>query len=337
MLDFRIDTFLAVCKYMNFTKASQYLNITQPAVSGHIRYLEEYYDVKLFMYIGKKMQLTKAGKILLDVATTLKHDDIFLKNKLNNLSLKQELVFGATLTVGEYVMPKVIDQLLNENQNTMIKMQVANTSELLKMINEGQLDFALVEGYFNKLEYDYRKFCQDEYICVGSIDFPLSIVHDISELFKYNLIIRENGSGSREIIERWLKERNLDIDDFSNIIEIGNINMIKRLVKNNHGITFIYKLAVEKELAERSIEDIDENIDEVQLLTYAIRGAATSLVVAFFDGNLNCTYEQFMKYRLTIVFKIMNLPETKIEQILEDADKIIQDLNFKIKPYFQIV
>ena len=64
--------------------------------------------------------------------------------------------FGATLTVGEYVMPKVIDQLLNENQNTMIKMQVANTSELLKMINEGQLDFALVEGYFNKLEYDYR-------------------------------------------------------------------------------------------------------------------------------------------------------------------------------------
>ncbi len=57
-------------------------------------------------------------------------------------------------------------------------------------------------------------------------------------LFKYNLIIRENGSGSREIIERWLKERNLDIDDFSNIIEIGNIDMIKRLVKNNHGINF---------------------------------------------------------------------------------------------------
>ena len=83
--------------------------------------------------------------------------------------MEQELVFGATLTVGEYVMPKVIDQLLNENQNTMIKMQVANTSELLKMINEGQLDFALVEGYFNKLEYDYRKFCQDEYICVQLI------------------------------------------------------------------------------------------------------------------------------------------------------------------------
>ena len=94
MLDFRIDTFLAVCKFMNFTKASQYLNITQPAVSGHIRYLEEYYQVKLFVYSGKKMYLTKEGKILLEVATTLKHDDIFLKNKLKNRSNKQELIFG---------------------------------------------------------------------------------------------------------------------------------------------------------------------------------------------------------------------------------------------------
>ena len=79
MFRFSDRYFLAVCKYMNFTKASQYLNITQPAVSGHIRYLEEYYDVKLFMYIGKKMQLTKAGKILLDVATTLKHDEYFFE------------------------------------------------------------------------------------------------------------------------------------------------------------------------------------------------------------------------------------------------------------------
>lgn len=256
MLDFRIDTFLAVCKFMNFTKASLYLNITQPAVSGHIRYLEEYYNVKLFVYVGKKMQLTNEGKVLLDVATTLKHDDIFLKNKLNNLSSKQELIFGATLTVGEYMMPKVIDKLLNDNQNTTIKMQVANTSDLLKMINEGKLDFALVEGYFNKLEYDYRRFTQDKYICVASKEFKINKVSDISELFKYNLIIREVGSGSREIIERWLKERNLSISDFSNIIEISNINMIKRLVSNNHGISFIYKTAVEKELESGKLKQI---------------------------------------------------------------------------------
>lgn len=257
MLDFRVDTFLVVCKYMNYTKASQYLNITQPAVSGHIRYLEEDYGVKLFTYVGKKMQLSEAGKILLEVATTLKHDDIFLKKKLGSLSLKQELVFGATLSVGEYIMPNVIDKLLNKNDNMIIKMQVANTLELLEMINEGKLDFALVEGYFNKLEYDYRCFCQEEYICVASSKFTRLKIKDINELFNYPLIIRENGSGSRAIIERWLKERNFDINDFNNIVEISNINMIKYLVGNNHGITFIYKVAVEKEIREGKLVQID--------------------------------------------------------------------------------
>ena len=259
MLDFRIDTFLAVCKFMNFTKASQYLNITQPAVSGHIKYLEEYYQVKLFAYSGKKMQLTKEGKILLEVATTLKHDDIFLKKKLKNQSQKQELIFGATLSVGEYIMPRIINSLLQENCNLAIKMKVANTSELLQGINEGKLDFAIVEGYFNKNEYDYRTFCYEDYICVGANDLKIDNLVDISSLFKFNLIIRERGSGSREIIARWLKERNLDLTDFDKVIEIGNINTIKQLVANLQGITFIYQMAVTNEINQGILKQIKIN------------------------------------------------------------------------------
>ena len=259
MLDFRIDTFLAVCKFMNFTKASQYLNITQPAVSGHIKYLEEYYQVKLFVYSGKRMQLTKEGKILLEVATTLKHDDIFLKKKLKNQSQKQELIFGATLSVGEYIMPRIINSLLQENCNLAIKMKVANTSELLQGINEGKLDFAIVEGYFNKNEYDYRTFCYEDYICVGANDLKIDNLVDISSLFKFNLIIRERGSGSREIIARWLKERNLDLTDFDKVIEIGNINTIKQLVANLQGITFIYQMAVTNEINQGILKQIKIN------------------------------------------------------------------------------
>ncbi len=69
-------------------------------------------------YSGKKMYLTKEGKILLEVATTLKHDDIFLKNKLNNRVNETRIDFWSNFTVGEYVMPKVIDHLLQENCNT---------------------------------------------------------------------------------------------------------------------------------------------------------------------------------------------------------------------------
>lgn len=256
MLDFRIDTFLAVCKFMNFTKASLYLNITQPAVSSHIRYLENYYNITLFYYLGKKMQLTNEAKILLEYATTLKHDDIFLKKRFQDMKMKQTLVFGATLTVGEYMMPNVINHFLNTENNVMIKMKVANTKKLLSYMNDGKIDFALVEGYFNKMEYDYLYYCQELFVCVGSKKIEINAVDDMSELFKYNLIIREEGSGSREIIEQYLSDQNLSINDFNNLIEISNINTIKQLVGNNHGITFIYRVAVEKELEAGLLKEI---------------------------------------------------------------------------------
>lgn len=82
MLDFRIDTFLAVCRSMNFTRAAEELHITQPAVSQHIRYLEKSYGVKLFDYQGKRLSLTTAGEALFSAAVTMKHDDLFLKKQL---------------------------------------------------------------------------------------------------------------------------------------------------------------------------------------------------------------------------------------------------------------
>lgn len=76
------------------------------------------------------MQLTNEEKILLEYARTLKHDDIFLKRKFNDMKMKQELIFGATLTVGEYMMPNVIDQFLSNQSNMIIKMKVANTKDI---------------------------------------------------------------------------------------------------------------------------------------------------------------------------------------------------------------
>lgn len=158
--------------------------------------------------------------------------------------------------MGEYMMPKVINHLLKKDSNTVIKMKVANTRELLNYMNEGMIDFALVEGYFNKQEYECLYYCQEQYICVASCEFELDTVNDISELFKYNLITREVGSGTREIIERYLGDRNLDVNDFSSLIEISNLHTIKCLVKNNHGISFMYRMAVEKEINEGLLKEI---------------------------------------------------------------------------------
>lgn len=95
MLDFRIHTFLAVCKTMNFTKAAQELNITQPAVSQHMKFLEDEYGTKLFAYNGKSMYLTEAGMFLQSAATTMVHDEIYLYEKMEELKGKtKKLAFG---------------------------------------------------------------------------------------------------------------------------------------------------------------------------------------------------------------------------------------------------
>lgn len=126
MLDFRTETFITVCQYMNFTKAAEKLGITQPAVSQHIHHIENEYDIKLFNFTGKKLFLTDTGKILLDSITTMKHDQIHLKNKLKALSSShlKELHFGATLTVGEFIIQEKLSQYLKNHKNVSVKMLI---------------------------------------------------------------------------------------------------------------------------------------------------------------------------------------------------------------------
>ena len=259
MLDFRLDTFLVVCKYMNFTKAAQELNITQPAVSQHIHYLEEAYQAKLFEYHAKKLTLTPQGEELLRAATTMKHDSIHLHDHLAHLAQeKRELIFGVTLTIGSFVMPQHLAAYLRKYPQTHIHMVVANTQELLKQLDAGEIDFALVEGYFSKNEYEYRIYATEKYIAVCSTQHQFSKKpRRLEHLFCERLILREPGSGTREILEKQLEERNFSVKYFASLVEINDIPAIKSLVELDCGIAFFYEKAVAKELQENRLRQIE--------------------------------------------------------------------------------
>lgn len=92
MLDFRMETFLAVCRYMNFTRAAEKLNITQPAVSQHIRFLEKHYNTKLFRYEGKKLELTEAGEILKNASLTMMHDETAMQDEMKERANQKNFV-----------------------------------------------------------------------------------------------------------------------------------------------------------------------------------------------------------------------------------------------------
>lgn len=258
MVDFRIDTFLEVCRCMNFTKAAEQLNITQPAVTQHIHYLEDYYGSKLILYEGKKMFLTNAGKLLFRAAVSMKHDDVYLKENIKDIDRwKKRLVFGATLTIGEFVMAEHIKAYLDLSPNIELRMLVGNTNDLLEKLNLGVIDFALIEGNYAKTEFDSMVFSNERYIPVCNKDYcfkrkPEQLIDLLSE----RIIIREVGSGTREILEKNLESRNLGFDDFRHVIEIGVMNAIKSLVVSGYGFSFLYEAAVKKELREGLLKEI---------------------------------------------------------------------------------
>ncbi len=249
MLDFRMETFLAVCQCMNFTRASEQLNITQPAVSQHIRFLEKHYNTKLFRYEGKKLMLTGAGEILRNASLTMKHDEISMQSEMQKSEEGTEIRFGATRTVGDMLMGNILEKYLREYPDADIHMVVENTQELLKRLDDGRIDFALVEGFFKKSEYDYQRYSEENYIAVCSPDHPFrKKTASIEDLFGERLLLREEGSGTREVLERYLDSQNLSTADFERTMEAGSLHTIKELTKSGCGITFLYEVAVREEL-----------------------------------------------------------------------------------------
>ena len=261
MLDFRMETFLAVCQCMNFTRASEQLNITQPAVSQHIRFLEKHYNTKLFRYEGKKLRLTGAGEILRNASLTMMHDEISMQNQMQKTDEEEEIHFGATRTVGDVLMGRILERYLRRYPDAKICMIVDNTQELLRKLDEGIIDFALVEGFFQKNEYDHQKYSDENYIAVCAPDYTFNsdkITTDVSveNLFHERLLVREEGSGTREVLERCLDAQNFSIHDFDKVMEVGSLQTIKELTKAGCGITFLYETAVQDELKEGTLKRI---------------------------------------------------------------------------------
>ena len=257
MLDLRIETFLTVCRTMNFTHAAEQLHITQPAVSHHIHTLEEEFDTKLFQYEGRQLYLTESGKILLQTAAAMYHDALRLKETIRQQDARHHLNFGATMSIGEYVMEKPLLHLLKTDPDVQLRMLTANTHELLKLLDQGELDFAIVEGYFDKQAYDSLIYSVQPYIPVCAPEYTFARpVHGLEDLFGERLIVREPGSGTRNVLERALEARNLTIQSFRCLTELGNLNIIKTLVCAGAGISFFYQPVVQKELESGKLKEI---------------------------------------------------------------------------------
>lgn len=257
MLDFRMQTLLELCETMNYRKAAERLNMTQPAVTQHIQYLERKYGCKLFEYDKHHLKKT-------DYCTNLERKvraALYLENTFKE-EIKQEkeqpLKIGVTKTIAEFVVPDMISQYLEKTKGDFT-LRVENTQELLHMIDHVQLDFALVEGFFDKQQFGYRLFKKENFfgICAKTHPFAGKAV-TWEEIVAENLILRESGSGTRTIFEDLLKHHSHTLEEFRRILCISHFSIIKRLVAGGKGITFAYESILQQgeELRSFSIKGV---------------------------------------------------------------------------------
>lgn len=259
MLDFRTETFLTVCETLNFTAAAKQLNITQPAVSQHIHFLEEQYNTSLFTYRNKQLSLTRSGEILHKHLLTMKNDEkAILEEIKDNYQGIASLSIGVTMTIGEYAIVDKLANFLIQHPEINIHLHYGNTSQLLRLLDNGQISLAIVEGNYPKENYSHKKYSTENYIavCAASHNFIIDHPHTMNDLTCERLLVRENGSGTRNILERSLTARGLHITDFMHYTEVENMHTIISLLKKDCGISFLYKIAVENELQSGVLKEI---------------------------------------------------------------------------------
>lgn len=259
MQDFRVKTFLAVCKTLNYTRAAEELSLTQPAVSQHISFLEKEYNAKLFTYQRKKLELTPAGRVLRDALSTMAHDDQLLHQHIAEVAhgAKTQLRIGMTLTAGEYVMAAPLASFLAERPLIRAHVRSGDTKRLLGLMADGEIDCAFVEGLFDKTAYAWDTFRTERLVCICAPGHqPPQKVRGFNDLLGERLILREQGSGSRAVLEGALAQRDLSTAAFADTCVVESLNIIKIFVAQGLGISFVYEAAVQREVQEGALEII---------------------------------------------------------------------------------
>lgn len=259
MIDHRIETLLIMSETLSFTRTAELLHLTQPAISQHIRHLEKYYGCKLFEQNGRRIKLTAAGERLVNAAGIMQANSRRIEAELHSSDPARPLLrIGATKTIGSYFIARPLTEFIRLNPQFDLELVVNNTSVLLNRLDSGSLDLLFLEGNFDKGKYQYELLRNEEFIGICSPDSSLSRQKNIriEDLISHRLIIREQGSGTREIFEHLLEQSSFSLDAFCHKITISDFSVIKEMVANNIGLSFVYRSVAAAELNDERVCEI---------------------------------------------------------------------------------
>jgi DNA-binding transcriptional LysR family regulator len=249
-----LEVFLSVAKHLNYTRAGEEVNLSQPSVSVRIRQLEQELGVKLFEQLGKKVALTEAGLLLVPHARRVIaaiEDAQHAIDELQGLE-RGTLRIGASTTPGMYLIPGTIARFKQLYPKIDVHLAVRDTRQIEEGVIKNEFDFGFVGGHLVGDEVDVLPWMIDNLVLVVPSNHVLARKKSvtIADLRKESFILRELGSATRAAVANQLQKSDLEVET---VMEMENPESVKKAVHSGLGIAFISRFAVETELKARSL------------------------------------------------------------------------------------
>lgn len=273
MVDIRLYSLIKIAETGSYTKAGELLSLSQPAVSQHIRQLEEQLGVIIFEHAHNRITLTSEGEIVLKYARRM----IALENNmLQKLKNERDQIRSITVGITHTAESSTIIQALAayfepfEHLNMKILTNVMNN--LYSMLKNYEIDFAFVEGKKNDPDLKYRLLDTDRLVLVVAPEHPLAseTMITLEQLRKERLILRLPNSNTRDLFNVSIQSQGLTIKDFSVAMEIDSIASIKDLIRHGFGVSVLAKSACTSELRKGTLKTLSiENMSMVREINIA--------------------------------------------------------------------
>ncbi|RFM25618.1 LysR family transcriptional regulator [Deminuibacter soli] len=263
MLSNRHLAFMEVARQKSFSKASQELYISQPAISRHVKSLEEQYQTKLFERNGLKIQLTEAGKLLYDRLLTVRQIQEQTEFDISYLQQQQQasgiLQLGASTTVALYILPRAMSVFHQQFPLVEITLLNRNTEIVLEALLNKEINLGITEEKGKPNNVTYLPFLTDKVIAVCSKKSALARkkIYSLKDISHMPIAIRERGSGTLEAVKRGLLKNKIQLSDLNIKARLGGTEALKNFIVESDCLGFLSQRSVTKELRQGELTEVE--------------------------------------------------------------------------------
>lgn len=262
MLSTHHQVFIEVAKEKSFSKASDILFISQPAISKHVKLLEEYYRTKLFDRKGIHIELTAAGKLLLQRLLQVKNiqeETEFDLSLMTHQPVGQGVFkLGASTTIALYILPKVLSVFLQQYPQLEITLLNRNSEIVLEALLNQEINLGIIEGREKLTNVVYQPFMNDKVIAVCSKKNSIARKksYPLKEVTQMPVALRERGSGTLEALKYTLEKNKIGLNDLQVKARLGGTEALKNFLIESDCVGFLPQRSVIKELKHGELAEV---------------------------------------------------------------------------------